>query len=84
MLRFIKRFFGLDYNDTSSSANTHHGVGHSGVITSNTEVTSDVHATVETAVAEAPVAETPVKEKKPRKPAAKKPAAPKKTAKKTK
>jgi hypothetical protein len=77
MFRFIKRFFGLDYND--SNANTHHGVGHSGVITSNTEVTSDVHATVETAVAEMPV----VKEKKPRKPVVKK-AAPKKTAKKAK
>lgn len=82
MLKWIKRFFGLDYND--NVANTHYGVGHGGVAESSSEVAPSVHATVETAVAEAPVVNVvsaPIKEKKPRKPAVKK-AAPKKPTKK--
>lgn len=71
MFKWIKRFFGLDYNDDDASVK-HSGVGYSGLASESNEVAS------------APVEEAkPVKEKKPRKPAAKK-VATKKTAKKAK
>ncbi len=89
MFKFIKRMFGLDYNDPKP--NDHYGVGYSGETetksASGVETHAGVgHAGVETAIAEVPVVNVveetaPAKEKKPRKPAAKK-AAPKKTAKK--
>lgn len=83
MLKWIKRFFGLDYNDPKP--NTHNGVGYSGETEVKAEPSLTVHngvghAGIETAVAEVPVVNVvsaPIKEKKPRKPAVKK-AAPKK------
>lgn len=64
MFKWIKRLFGLDYND--NDANKHNGVGYNGV-----------SPTVEDAVASVPVVEpaveaAPVQKKKPRKSSAKK------------
>lgn len=88
MFKFIKRLFGLDYNDHSEAAAKHSGVGSNGLATVEDAVANIPFAEVPVeAVPETeptPVAEAkPVKEKKPRKPAAKK-AAPKKATKKTK
>jgi hypothetical protein len=87
MFKFIKRMFGLDYNDPKP--NTHSGVGYSGETEVKDESSAVVHngvghLGVQVEVAEVPevvVESKPVREKKPRKPAAKK-AAPKKTTKK--
>lgn len=90
MLKWIKRFFGLDYDD---KPNTHSGVGYSGETEVKSEPSEIVHngvghlgvqiETVETPSTEpvVNVVSAPIKEKKPRKPAVKK-AAPKKTTKK--
>jgi len=85
MLKWIKRFFGLDYDD---KPNSHNGVGYSGETEVKSEPSVTVHsgvghAGVETAVAEVPVVNVvsaPIKEKKPRKAPVKK-SAPKKTPK---